>query len=208
MNNFYNVIITIFTIIISMGMVQYDTQEQKQALQFPLDKLQQGDIAFRRGEGFISEVVVYNDAHGMYSHIGIIVKHNDSLKVVHAVPGEPDFKGDFDRVKLEPIESFYSPSRASKGEIMRIPLSDSMRNIINNIALEKAHQKIKFDHDYNVNDTTKLYCTELIQLLFSHIDIDLAENRSTVINIPGASGNYIMPSDIYRNEKLISVYKY
>ena len=91
---------------------------------------------------------------------------------------------------------------------MRIPLSDSMRNIINNIALEKAHQKIKFDHDYNVNDTTKLYCTELIQLLFSHIDIDLAENRSTVINIPGASGNYIMPSDIYRNEKLISVYKY
>jgi hypothetical protein len=144
----------------------------------------------------------------MYSHIGIIVKHNDSLKVVHAVPGEPDFKGDFDRVKLEPIGAFFSPSRALRGEIMRIPLADSMRNIINNIALEKVHQKIKFDHDYNVNDTTKLYCTELIQLLFSHIDIDLAGNRSTIINIPGASGNYIMPSDIYRNEKLISVYKY
>lgn len=201
-------IITILVIVISLGMTQCVSAEQKQAPQIPLDKLQQGDIAFRRGEGFISEVVVYNDANGMYSHIGIIVKHNDSLKVVHAVPGEPDFKGDFDRVKLEPIGAFFSPSRALRGEIMRIPLADSMRNIINNIALEKAHQKIKFDHDYNVNDTTKLYCTELIQLLFSHIDIDLAGNRSTIINIPGASGNYIMPSDIYRNEKLISVYKY
>ena len=109
MNNFYNVIITIFTIIISMGMVQYDTQEQKQALQFPLDKLQQGDIAFRRGEGFISEVVVYNDAHGMYSHIGIIVKHNDSLKVVHAVPGEPDFKGYIHDVG-GPTANFRQPS--------------------------------------------------------------------------------------------------
>lgn len=208
MNNIYNVIITIFTTIISMGMVQCNTQEQKPAPQIPIDKLQQGDIAFRRGEGFISEVVVYNDANGMYSHIGVIVKHNDSLKVVHAVPGEPDFKGDFDRVKLEPIESFFSPSRALRGEIMRISLTDSMRYIINNIALEKAHQKIKFDHDYNVNDTTKLYCTELVQLIFSHMDIDLAEDRSTAINIPGMSENYIMPSDIYKNKKLISVYKY
>lgn len=208
MNNIYNIIITIFTIIISMGMVQCNTQEKKQAPQIPFDKIRQGDIAFRRGEGFISEVVVYNDANGMYSHIGVIVEHDDSLKVVHAVPGEPDFKGDFDRVKLEPIESFFSPSRALRGEIMRISLTDSMRCIINNIALEKAHQKIKFDHDYNVNDTTKLYCTELVQLLFSHANIDLAEDRSTAINIPGMSGNYIMPSDIYRNKKLISVYKY
>ena len=208
MNNIYNIIITIFTIIISMGMVQCNTQEKKQAPQIPFDKIRQGDIAFRRGEGFISEVVVYNDANGMYSHIGVIVEHDDSLKVVHAVPGEPDFKGDFDRVKLESIESFFSPSRALRGEIMRISLTDSMRYIINNIALEKAHQKIKFDHDYNVNDTTKLYCTELVQLLFSHACIDLAEDRSTAINIPGMSGNYIMPSDIYRNEKLISVYKY
>lgn len=201
-------IITLLVIAISFGMTQCVSAEQKQAPQIPFDKLEQGDIAFRRGEGFISDVIIYNDVNGMYSHIGIIVKLNDSLKVVHAVPGEPDFKGDFDRVKLEPIESFFSPSRALRGEIMRTPLTDSMRNIINNIALEKAHKKIKFDHDYNINDTTKLYCTELIQLLFSHIGIDLAEDRSTTINVPGMSGNYIMPSDIYENQKLISVYKY
>ena len=68
-------IITILVIVISLGMTQCVSAEQKQAPQIPLDKLQQGDIAFRRGEGFISEVVVYNDANGMYSHIGIIVKH-------------------------------------------------------------------------------------------------------------------------------------
>ena len=56
-------IITILVIVISLGMTQCVSAEQKQAPQIPLDKLQQGDIAFRRGEGFISEVVVYNDAN-------------------------------------------------------------------------------------------------------------------------------------------------
>ncbi len=201
-------IIAILVIVISFGMTQCVSAEQKQTIQIPIDKLQQGDIAFRRGEGIISEVVIHSDTKGMYSHIGVIVKHNDSLKVVHAVPGEPDFKGDFDRVKLEPIELFFAPARASRGEIMRISLPDSTLNIINNFAIEKALKKIKFDHDYNINDTTELYCTELVQLLFSHVGISLAENRSTAINIPGMSGNYIMPSDIYENKELISVYKY
>ncbi len=50
----------------------------------PTNILQQGDIAFRRGEGFISEVVVYNDANGMYSHIGVIVRmetRNQKIKL-------------------------------------------------------------------------------------------------------------------------------
>ena len=174
----------------------------------PKNILQQGDIVFRRGEGIISEIVIRSDVNGMYSHIGVIVEHNGSLKVVHAVPGEPDHEKDFDRVKLEPIDQFFSPYRSARGEVKRIELTDSQSNIIRQVAMSKVNDKIKFDHDYNLNDTTELYCTELVQLVFSHVGINLSENRTTKINVPGMSGDYIMPSDIYENEKLISIYKY
>lgn len=164
----------------------------------------QGDIAFRKGEGFVSDVVLYNDADGLYSHIGLIVNHNDSIKVVHSVPGE----GDYDGVKIEPIEMFYATSRAVKGEVLRIELNDEQRRVIGEIAIKKGIDKIEFDHDYNLNDTTQVYCTELIKLLFNHIGINIVEGRSTRVNIPGMSGDYIMPSDVYRNKKLISIYKY
>ena len=184
------------------------SNSQKGRPNIPVETLKQGDVAFRRGEGVISNIVLYNDADGMYSHVGLIVKHNDSLKVVHSVPGEHDDENDFDRVKIEPIEDFYSVERAERGEILRISMSDMQRENIAKLALEKAEQKVKFDHDYNLNDTTTLYCTEFVQLMFKNVGIDLAESRISDIIFPGMSGNYIMPSDLYKNKNLISIYKY
>lgn len=173
-------------------------------IDIPTQALKQGDIAFRKGEGIVSEIVLHSDADGLYSHIGIIVIHNDSIKVVHSVPGE----GDFDGVKIEPIEVFYAPNRAVKGEIMRMPLTDSQRSLISERALEKASQRVIFDHDYDIEDTTKLYCTELVELLFAQCDVDLSQNRMTEVNVPGFSGKYIMPSDIYKNTNLTTIFKY
>ena len=177
-------------------------EDQMPAHELPLDKIMPGDIAFRRGEGLVSDMVLFNDADGKYSHIGVIVLHNDSLKVVHAVPGENDTPDDFDRVKIDRIADFFSNKKAIKGEIMRIAMTDSQRQIITSSALQKAMTKIEFDHNYNLEDTTKLYCTELVQLLFSNAGIDLAEGRVTKINCPGLSRKYIMPSDIYKNKDL------
>ncbi len=198
-----HIAIGLLSMILLLAIVACDDTNSHQPI-IPTEKLMQGDIAFRKGEGFVSDVVLYNDADGLYSHIGLIVNHNDSIKVVHSVPGE----GDYDGVKIEPIEMFYATSRAVKGEVLRMELNDEQRRVIGEIAIKKGIDKIEFDHDYNLNDTTQVYCTELIKLLFNRIGINIVEGRSTRVNIPGMSGDYIMPSDVYRNKKLISIYKY
>ena len=95
--------------IILLALVSCGSSPQP-TINIPIENVKQGDIAFRKGEGIVSEIVLHSDADGLYSHIGVIVIHNDSIKVVHSVPGE----GDFDGVKIEPIEVFYAPNRAVK----------------------------------------------------------------------------------------------
>lgn len=189
--------------IILFAMFSCGSPEQA-AIDIPTEILMQGDIVFRKGEGMVSEIVLHSDADGLYSHIGVIVNHNDSVKVVHSVPGE----GDFDGVKIEPIEVFFAPNRAVKGEIKRLPMTDAQRSLVGERAIEKACQRVIFDHDYDIEDTTKLYCTELVELLFAQCNVSLSESRITEVNVPGLSGKYIMPSDIYKNINLTTIFKY
>lgn len=175
---------------------------------FPLDLLQEGDIVFRCGTGFTSRAVLAADTRGSYSHIGIVVKHENHWKVVHAVPGEPDFEGDHDRVKMEDIAVFFDRKRAVKGALMRL-LSDSTRCIrAAGHAVGLFLSDIKFDHSYNLNDTTRMYCTKLIDHVYMRQGIDLREGRISRINIPGLSGDYILPSDIQQSALLYMVYNF
>ena len=64
-------------------------------------QLQEGDVVFRRGGGFTSHAVLMADRGGIYSHVGIVADSAGQLMVVHAVPGEPDYEGDEDRVKMD-----------------------------------------------------------------------------------------------------------
>ncbi len=174
----------------------------------PIETLKQGDLAFRRGVGFASEAVRHIDTDGLYSHIGIVVNHNDTLKIAHSVPDERTGKEDIDRVKIDPIDSFFAPARAIKGEIVRMPLTPAQQKEIGAQALNKVAQKVEFDHDYNLRDTTKLYCTEFVVLIFSNANIDLAGSRTTHVEFPTMTGDYIMPADIYKNKQLRSIFKY
>ena len=68
--------------------------------------LHTGDVVFRRGSGLTSRTVIALDEKGEYSHVGIVVDSAGVKMVVHAVPDEPDFEGDPDRVKMDTPEQF------------------------------------------------------------------------------------------------------
>lgn len=165
--------------------------------------LQEGDIVFRKGNSLASQLVLKVDEESFYSHIGIVVSDNGAWKVVHAVPDEPDYKGDQDRVKMDDLNVFFSSERASAGAIMRFE-SDSIES-------KKIEERVKrifqrntlFDHYYNLDDTTKMYCTELIYFVFKEVsDIDITEGRRTIVSVPALKGSYILPSDIRKNPNL------
>ena len=71
----------------------------RMAEDLPAGLFQDGDLAFRRGTGLTSRVVLAADKSGAYSHVGILKWMDGKWHVIHAVPGEPDYRGDEDRVK-------------------------------------------------------------------------------------------------------------
>lgn len=188
------------------GLVQCNVPARTQVPTIPIELLQEGDIVFRRGYGFASEMVVYNDADGKYSHVGVVVNSEKCLMIAHSVPGGDAEENDI--MRLERIEQFYSAESSSCGEIVRMELDSLQRRRLSEMAVAKANEKIPFDHNYDLEDTTALYCTELVQLLYRNIGIDLAEGRITRLNAPGFSSDYLMPSDIYQNRNLKTIFKY
>lgn len=207
--SFKHTLYTIAIIISILTMIQCSGPEQpKLSPKIPIEKLQAGDIAFRRGESIASEVVLYNDIDGRYSHVGLVVETDSGLMVAHSVPGETSTQETIDAIQIEHINHFFEPKVSVRGEIMRMNLDSVQRHLLNILALKKVDDKVPFDHNYDLSDTTKLYCTELLQLLFKNIGIDLAQGRITPINVPGLSNNYIMPSDIYNNNNLKTIFYY
>lgn len=174
----------------------------------PVDCVRNGDIVFRRGRSFSSSIVLSQDAGCKYSHIGIVCKRDTALCVIHAVNEEPDFKGDFDRVKIEPIESFFSPERASAGAMYHSWVSDSVSAVIIENAMELVRDSVRFDADFDHNDSGELYCTELIYLLYRNVGIDITEGRRTTVNALCFPDELIFPNDIQVNKKLQKYFEF
>lgn len=171
----------------------------------PLDSLRDGDLALRQGTGLDSEAVLRLDsAGGQYSHIGIVVSDNGKWKVVHAVPGES--RDGIDKVKIEPIDTFFLSTRAAHGAVMRLRGCSA-------VAAREAAQSaarlagVPFDYNYNWQDTTRLYCTQLIAVAYSSAGIDLLSG------VPRLSGRntkniIVFPGDIASNDSLTTIFRF
>lgn len=168
----------------------------------PGTELQAGDIVFRRGGGFASHAVLYADSNGAYSHIGIVVDSAGTSMVVHAVPGEPDYKGDEDRVKMESAEEFYRTYKADIGCVMRCGDSLVARKAAENAVMVYRRGTL-FDHEYDDRDTTLMYCSELVEHAYAKAGMPLAKGQRHDINLPGLDFRHvILPSDISGSDAL------
>ena len=114
--------------------------------------LEEGDIVLRKGTGLTSRAVRIADGGSDFSHCGIIVDSCGRKMVVHAVPDEPDFEGDVDRVKMERPEDFFSTIRASKGCVLRYRDRETAEKSAR-LAYGIYKRGTLFDDDYNDSDT-------------------------------------------------------
>ena len=167
-------------------------------------ELRPGDVVFRRGEGLTSQVVLVADREGEYSHTGIVVDSCGTLLIVHAVPGEPDFEGDPDRVKADLPAHFFSSQLASLGEVCR-PADSAIAARAAQVAWNAYQRHTLFDHNYDDADTTRFYCTELVAFAFKQAGVDLTEGRGHHINLPTMQQDCLFPSDIYESDFLKSI---
>lgn len=171
-------------------------------------KIQTGDILLRCGYGLTSRMVLYADKGSGYSHVGIAVDSAGKLMVVHAVPGEPDFEGDEDRIKLEPIEKYYGNDRACGGQILRY--KDSLvANQAAKYALDTYLRNVLFDHNYDDTDTTEMYCCELIEYAYKKAGVSIVGKGSHNFNLPGLNiSHVILPSDFLKSANLRTITRF
>jgi hypothetical protein len=167
-------------------------------------KLRAGDVVFRRGTGMTSRAVLTADVNGNYSHVGIVVDSAGQAMIVHAVPGEPDYAGDVDRVKMDTPSTFFSSAYASMGEICR-PTNDTVAQGAARTALRLYRKGVLFDDEFNDKDTTKMYCTELIAYAFQHAGVDIVGKRRHKVDLAIIKAECILPSDIHASRHLRTI---
>ena len=187
----------------------FNYSDKKEEIDLSEVRFEEGDIVFRRGIGTKSNMVSHADKKGIYSHVGIVVKQDSVFMVIHITPGERENGDTEDRIKIELPEHFFSFKRAQLGAMIR--LKDSLEYGVS--AAREAHQLLQkgilFDHDYSLENSDKMYCTELIWQAYLSAGKDITQGRrSRIENMPLFSGTYIFPSDIFDNDEFTLIYKF
>jgi hypothetical protein len=158
-------------------------------------RLQVGDVVLRRGGGVTSHAVMLADGDGVYSHVGMVVDSAGVKMIAHAVPDEPDFEGDSDRVKLDRPEVFFKRSRASQGAVLRHRDTLLARRAAD-VAMMVYQRHTPFDHQYDDQDTTRMYCTELVTYAFGRAGGPLGGIEHHALRFFDIETECILPSDI------------
>lgn len=162
--------------------------------------LRSGDLLFRNGLGNES-LLVTSTSNGDYSHVGIAMSTPSGWHVVHAVPGEAA-QGQPDLLKCEPIAVYYAPDRAMAGAWARVDCSNAQATNAARAAMHKVDERVLFDNMYDMDDTTSLYCTELVRLSYLGQGIDLSEDRYAPTPGIGLSGHIIYPEHLWVSGRL------
>lgn len=195
-------IIACLTVVAGLLAACHSGDGQVAKLDVPVELLRHGDLAFRCGTSLESRFVTGVDGeNGPYSHIGLVVNVDGEWFVAHAVPGENE-PGEPQYLKLDSISVYYGADRAKLGCIMRVTEDSAAIAAATAYALWAVRARKEFDDAFDWDDTTQLYCTELVQQAYLHGGIDLAQKRKTDINTVPFKGKYVFPGDIARNELL------
>lgn len=134
--------------------------------------LRSGDIILRKGEGWLSEIVVRHLADTLdISHCGIVIKKDSNLLVIHSLSKEVS---DTDGVQCCPLDRFTAESR--KGSVIVVRYRNDPHNYMASEALYYLQACKPFDRHFNLGDTSAFFCSELplhILKYTLHVDTDI-----------------------------------
>lgn len=199
--------ICLLTIIICTSFLQgcsYPTLS-KAGIVIPDEMLRDGDIVFRQGIGLTSHIVRIANGRGTYSHVGIVARGENGWQVIHAVPGEPEYEGEEDKVKAEDIADFFSPEKTACGAVMRVEADSMVAVRASKHAYDIYSRNTLFDHRYDMSDTTQMYCTELVWFVYQKENVSLVRSIDSLYVLPLINKVCLLPDDIADDPHLVQV---
>lgn len=161
------ILILIATVYILLHQNKSKHNEQINNYQLSIEEvelLQEGDIILRHGFGIISDAIA---KFGNYpvSHCGILCRDaHQKWIVIHTVSNTLSAT---DGIQAEHLSSFIRGSKTNSIHIVRFKnQNDSLQKLFINQTFYYLNNHIPFDNQFNTNDSSEFYCTELIKHLY------------------------------------------
>lgn len=206
MHNMKTIVCKILTAIVAIVLCACDHSRQNQPTIIPDSVAQmcrEGDIVLREGTAIESRVVATANRRSHFTHCGLVARMGKELVVIHAVPEEPDYEGDVDRVKAEPLSRFFSTKRAKRGCLLRCHTDTATAHRAAQKAVELFRRRTLFDHDYNDRDTTQMYCSELVVFAYASAGMEFRGlHRSDYFLVTTRLHNVLLPSEFTSAEQV------
>lgn len=155
-------------------------------------QLHNGDLIFRKGRSNLSRIIttIYP---GEFSHTGMLYKENNRWYVIHA--SENDDNGKREEVMKVPLSQFTCNARAIGIARVNCPAWQTEAAVRN--ALRMAAERVPFDSEYNLEDHSKVYCTEMVYVAYKESGINLLASISTPDSV--LTGGYLFPENLWNN---------
>lgn len=130
-------------------------------------QFQNGDLVLRRGKGFVSQFIVeqLNDSMNL-SHIGVLIKENDSIKIIHCIGNE---FSNIEGIQACSLDEFLSDCYSDGLLVVRSNMCKGSQ--VSSLAKEYLHMSLPFDRKFDFSDTTAFSCLELPYNIFKRLDI-------------------------------------
>ncbi len=150
--------------------------------------LEIGDLVFRKGYGLWTKYFIgCSTRERRFSHVGIVLGLERGGVLIHADADERTGTG---CVRVEGWRGFYAD--ALECAVFRF---DGDSSVASNIAINaKRRLGVKFDSAFDMDETNRLYCSELVRL---------AVNEAVGTNLVGftkvCGRNVVAIDDLYRN---------
>jgi uncharacterized protein YycO len=142
------------------------TREKIRDVNICKQKLVDFDLILSKGQSFQSKLVgLFNFSLMGYTHIGIIHQEENEIFVLHSTPDGTKENA----IRYDSLNTFLNLSSASDITVLRLKsISDCDRN-----NLEREFAKYKsimapFDYDFDNLECKKIYCSELVYLIYSN----------------------------------------
>lgn len=156
------------------------------------DSFRSGDLVFRNGKGFISDLMRKTSRRDRkYSHVGILLWEGEVPMVYHMIDAVNTNDRESDLVK-ESLDDFCSSAQNHGFAVYRFIDMNAHQEASLKSAFKSIEDRgVKFDDHFSMDSDQRLYCTELVlKSLLNPFGIEIKPSRSP-------HGPYIGLDDLY-----------
>lgn len=179
--------ILVFIAAFVLFLVTYDFRsEQKQQFETydltaeEYGMLQDGDLILRNGYGLVSDAIANSMNEEFHvSHVAVLVKSDTAphgFRLIHCISQSLSA---WDGVQEQSFPRFIRDSQRNSIMVVRLNVvPDSSRHLISQKALEYLDRRVPFDHAFDIEDSSHLYCSELPWLIIKNeFGIDIFKDK-------------------------------